>query len=68
MCGCARPRPVARGSRGVIVTRNAAPPVRSSPNPAPPNTLTLTQAMDPERLRIEQLKREAIRRTFGGTA
>ena len=64
MCACSKPSRQPRTVRGssIIVTRNT---VTTTITPAPPNTLTSVQSMDPNRLRIEQLRREAIRRSFG---
>jgi hypothetical protein len=70
MCGCAKPSRQPRQTRSspvVIVSRNT-PTISTTNSPAPPNTLTAIQAMDPDRLRIEQLRREAIRRSFGSTS
>lgn len=68
MCGCAKasrqPRPT-RSAQVTVFTRNT-PAVVIPANPVSSNTSI--QAMDPERLRIEQLRREAIRRSFGSTA
>lgn len=67
MCGCARPsvqpRPT-RSSQVTVFTRNTTSVVVPA-NPA--SASGSIQSMDPERLRIEQLRREAIRRSFGST-
>ncbi len=68
MCGCSRalePRRT-RSVTSTFVSRNQPAIIAGTILPeAPPNTLTAIQAIDPERLRIERLRREAIRRSFG---
>lgn len=68
MCGCSKPSRQVRPARTTttVITRNSPLSAAMPHTPSPPNTLTSIQAMDPERLRIEQLRREAIRRSFGG--
>lgn len=65
MCACNRAEPrKSRPTADVAIIRNSSPP--STPvNPLPTSTSFTIQSMDPDRLRIEQLKRETIRRTFG---
>jgi hypothetical protein len=69
MCGCTKPSRSPRTTRPgfpiTIASRSGPTSGAVPPSPSPPNTLTAIQAMDPERLRIEQLRREAIRRSFG---
>jgi len=66
MCGCNRnigtPRQVR--SSGNVVVRNSSTGTIFVPRS---NVVTSIQSLDPERLRIEQLRREAIRRSFGNT-
>lgn len=63
MCGCARPAGNPRPIRSTTVVSRNNPRDTVIPIVIPQNNTI--QAMDPERLRIEQFHREAIRRSFG---
>jgi hypothetical protein len=64
MCACNRTEPRrSRPTADVTIVRSSNP--AASPLPDPSSTSFAIQTMDPERLRIEQLRREAIRRSFG---
>lgn len=65
MCSCNRsePRRTRTAPTTATITRNTQVVTANvPPNPQPSISI---QTMDPERLRIEQLRREAIRRSFG---
>lgn len=68
MCSCTKPSRQPRATRSTpvtVITRNI--PAVVVPAASPQTSNTVIQTMDPERLRIEQLRREAIRRSFGST-
>lgn len=69
MCSCnrnepRRTRPTANTT--AIITRNTQVITSGvTPNPPQQPVNPIIPSMDPDRLRIEQLRREAIRRSFG---
>lgn len=67
MCSCNRtqPRRTRTANTSATITRNTQTIVAGIPNNPPISGNTTIQAMDQDRLRIEQLRREAIRRSFG---
>jgi hypothetical protein len=67
MCSCNRsePRRARTANTTATIVRNAQTVNTNIPAP-PPTVVGSIQSMDPDRLRVEQLRRAAIRRAFGG--
>lgn len=63
MCACSKASRQPRPTRSATtITRNS--PLATSQVQSVPRS-SFIQGMDPERLRVEQLRREAIRKSFG---